>query len=155
MIVAENSNSAVRLQFTLRDFSALFEQPIGLGASGEVFLLDSAGMLLTPSRFRAPILPAAFTESDSCASAPSEREEIDDRGVATIHGVQSVSAFTVPICVDAHISHDEALAPAAALLVDLVTRAALFSVVGALLARIAAHWMSAPVQRLAASATGP
>jgi signal transduction histidine kinase len=50
------------------------------------------------------------------------------------------------------VSRAEVFAPAAALLSDLRARAFEFAVVGIILALIAAHWMSAPVQRLAASA---
>jgi signal transduction histidine kinase len=153
VILAENKDAALRLQFTLRDLSALFDQPVDLGPSGDVYLRDSAGIRLTPSRSDVAAAPAALGESShSCASGPSESDLIDYPRVDTIHSVQSVWAFGQPMCVDAFVSHGEALAPAGALLVDLARRAALLTGVGAVLALIAAYWMTAPVQRLAVSA---
>jgi signal transduction histidine kinase/CheY-like chemotaxis protein len=153
IIQAENAYASVRLQFNVSDLATLFEQPAGLGVSGEVFLQNSGGTFLTPSRFGGTSVPPDFAEGNrSCRSGPSERNDIDYRGVDIIQSVQPVSAFADPTCVDAHVSHDEALAPATVLLADLVTRAGLFSVVGVVIALIASYWMSAPVQRLAASA---
>jgi HAMP domain-containing protein len=151
-ILAENQNTAVRLQFTLGELSALFEQPVGLGTSGEVFLSDSSGTILTPTRFRAATVPGALAAGHSCASGPFERHDVDYRGVGVIQGAVSVSAFAQPLCVDAHVSLQEALAPAADLLGDLIRRTALLCGVGALLGLLAAYRISAPVQRLAASA---
>ncbi len=152
IVQAENAYASVRLQFNLSDLDTLFEQPAGLGESGEVFLQNSEGAFLTPSRF-AVSAPPDFAEGNrSCRSGPSDRTDIDYRGVDIIQSTQPVSVFAEPTCVDAHISHDEALAPATVLLADLVTRAAIFSLVGAVIALIASYWMSAPVQRLAASA---
>jgi signal transduction histidine kinase len=153
IVRAQDKDAVLRLQYALSDLSALFEQPIGLGAHGEVILHDSTRILLRPSRIGGQAGSAALGEwTHSCALVPSEWDDIDPRGVRTIHAVEPVLAFAQPMCVDAYVSHEEALSPAAALLVDLVKRAAIFSIVGVVLALIAAHWMSAPVQRLAASA---
>jgi signal transduction histidine kinase len=152
VILAQMDDAAVRVQFGLADFSALLEQPFGLGATGDLFLRDSAGILLT-TRTGSATFPASLGESrHSCAAGPSEWSELDYRGTDTIHGVHPVSGFVQPICVDAHLSHEEALVPAGKLLVDLLTPAALFAAMGGVLALFAAHWMTAPVQRLAASA---
>ena len=153
VISAENKGAAVRLVFSMRDLAALFEQPLGLGASGEVFLRNANSGVLTPLRFTLTPQVAVFAEgSHPCAWRASEWIDLDYRGVNTVHGTHPIDAFVQPLCVDAHVSYEEALAPAAALIVDLVTRATLFAVVGVLLALVAAHWMSVPVQRLAASA---
>jgi signal transduction histidine kinase/ActR/RegA family two-component response regulator len=150
---AENNETAVRLRFTLAEISALFDQPLGLGTGGEIFLRDFAGGFLTSPRFGGTTVPVASSEArHTCTPGPYEWVDIDYRGVDTLHGIHAVPAFAQPICVDAHLSHDEALAPAAALLSDLVIRAGEFAGVGIVLALIAAHWMSAPVQRLAAAA---
>jgi signal transduction histidine kinase/ActR/RegA family two-component response regulator len=153
VIQAENANATVRLQFNLSDLEALFEQPVGLGEYGEVFLQSSAGTFLTPSRFGGTSVPPDLAGGvRSCTFGPSERNDIDYRGIDIIQSEHPVSAFAEPTCVDAHVSHEEALAPATILLSELITRAALFSVVGVAIALIASYWMSAPVQRLAASA---
>jgi signal transduction histidine kinase/CheY-like chemotaxis protein len=153
VILAEHKGAAVRLVFNMRDVAALFEQPLGLGESGEVFLRDTNGAALTPLRFNLAPQVAVFAEaSHPCAWQASEWVDIDYRGVSTVHGTQRLHAFAQPLCVDAHVSHEEELAPADALVVDLVSRATMFAVVGVLLALFAAHWMSVPVQRLAAAA---
>jgi signal transduction histidine kinase/ActR/RegA family two-component response regulator len=151
VIFAENKGAAVRLVFSMRDLAALFEQPLGLLGSGEVFLRKASGGVLTPLRYNAPQV-AAFAEASYPCASPSEWIDIDYRGVNTVHGIHPLHTFAQPLCVDAHVSREEAFAPASALLVGLVTRATLFAFVGVLLALIAAHWMSVPVQRLAASA---
>lgn len=151
-ILAEDKDASVRLRFTLDGLSALFEQPVGLGGSGEVFLADSEGAILTPVRFPGVTRPVAMTAEHSCVSGPFERDDIDYRGVGVIRGVVSVSAFAHPLCVDAHVAREEALAPAVDLLNDLIERATLLSIVGALLGLVAAYRISAPVQRLAVSA---
>jgi signal transduction histidine kinase/CheY-like chemotaxis protein len=153
VILAQSADATVRLQFSVRDLDALFEQPAGLGPGGEVFLQNAAGAFITPSLYGGLALPADLAGgSRSCASGPSEGRDIDYRGVDIIQRVQPVAAFSEPTCVNARVSNDEALAPAAELLSELVTRAALFSLAGVVVALIASYWMSAPVQRLVTSA---
>ena len=153
VILAQDRGASVRLQFGLRDLSPLLDQALVGGASGELFLRGSTGGFLTSPRFgSAAAQPPPAEPSLSCASGPAEWSGIDYRGVDTIHAVHSVPAFGEPVCVDAHISHQEALAPAGVLLVALLTPGALFAAMGGVLALVAAHWMTAPVQRLAASA---
>src|SRR5262249_45458340 len=130
-----------------------FDQPFGLDANGEIFLRTAGGEFLTPLR-SAPVtvIGAAREIGRSCGIGSNVWLDDDYRGVATIHGLHEVSAFSQPTCVDAHVAHAEALEPAHTLLNDLLTRAALFAGVGALLVLIASRWMSAPVRRLAQSA---
>jgi signal transduction histidine kinase/ActR/RegA family two-component response regulator len=153
MIRAENKQTAVRLQFTLGEIAPLFDQPLGLGMGGEVLLRTFSGRFLTLPRGNGAPIPDVFNEAvHPCSLEPSEWSGIDYRGIDTFHGSHDVPAFAQPICVDAHLPRNEALAPAADLVLELITRAALFVLVGIVLALFAAHWMSAPVQRLVASA---
>ena len=152
-IRAEHRDTAVRLEFTLGEIAVLLDNPVGLGTTGEMFLRNVVGTFMTPPRFGGAGVPVAFAEwSHGCGLGASEWVDIDYRGVTTIHGLHDLSSFAEPLCVDAHVSRAEALEPAAALLSDLRARAAQFAAVGIVLALIAAHWMSAPVQRLVASA---
>ncbi len=152
LIRAESRSAEIRLEFTLDQVASMLETPAGLGASGDMFLRDASGTFLTPPRFGGAAVPVAFTEwSHGCGLDPSEWVDIDYRGIETVHGLRAVPGFAEPVCVDTHFSHAEALAPADALLADLGTRALQLAVVGIVLALVAAHWMSAPVQRLAAA----
>jgi signal transduction histidine kinase len=120
-----------------------------------VFFRDSAGTFLTPARFAtAPGVPGAtVTEAThSCSSGALEWVDIDYRGVTVVHGQHPVFSFAGATCVDAHLSHDEALAPAGALLLDLVKRGGGLAAVGVLIALVLSHWMASPVRRLAVSA---
>jgi signal transduction histidine kinase len=148
---AENRETAVRLTFGLGELAALFDQPLGLGAGGELLLRTARGGFLTPARFRAAVGPQPFLDTPA-GMEPSDFVDVDYRGVEVVHGVYPVTVFSEPLYVDAHLPHDEAMAPARALLADLLSRAAQLAGVGILLALLGAHRMSAPVQRLAASA---
>src|SRR5262249_51700227 len=132
VIRADNNETAVRLKFGPREISALLEQSLGsLGTGGEMFLRDASGAFLTPPRFGGASVPVASAEGRyECTRGPDEWEDIDYRGVQTFHGVHAVAVFPQSICVDAHLPYDEALAPAAALLSDLIIRAAQFAGVG-------------------------
>jgi len=153
LIRAENNDTAVTLEFTLGEIALLLDQPVGLGTNGEMFLRDAPGTFLTPTRFGSGSVPPAIAEwRPTCGVSPSDWIDIDYRGLAAVHGVHEVHAFAEPVCVEAHVSHAEALAPADTLLADLRDRAIQLAIIGIVLALVAAHWMSAPVQRLAASA---
>ena len=153
VVYAERSDASVRLLFRIDDFEPLFDQPLGLGAHGEVFLRASDGTLLTPPLAGAPPDATALIESGHpCTTAVGEWVDIDHRGIETIHGIHTVSAFAQPLCVEAHIARAEALAPAATLLTNLLRQSVIFALVGALLVLAASLWMTASLQRLAASA---
>src|SRR5262249_37674797 len=86
-----------------------------------------------------------------CRNGAGEIIGIDYRGVGTFHGYHPVPALG-GACIDAHITYDEAMAPAEAQREELIARGSLFVLIGALLSLIAARRIAAPVQRLAQSA---
>ena len=152
-ILADGQDASVRVRFTLDEVSALFEHPEGLGTSGEVVLFDADGAILTPLRGPGVTRLVATTGGRSCVAGAFERDDIDYRGVPIIQGVVAMSAFAQPLCVDAHLPRDEALAPATDLLRDLIQRAALLCGIGILFGLVAAYRISAPVGRLVVSAS--
>jgi signal transduction histidine kinase len=153
VIQSANRDASVRLLFPIEDLEGLFDQPLGFGTRAEVFLRADAGTPLTPSRAGVPADATALIESShSCVLGATEWVGIDDHGIETIHGMHPVSSFAQPLCVEAHVSRAEAVAPAGTLLVDLLRQAVIFSLVGAVLVLAASHWMTASLQRLAASA---
>jgi signal transduction histidine kinase/CheY-like chemotaxis protein len=151
-IRAINGATVLTMQFPVEDLESSVTGLSGLGSQGEVFLIDADANFLTPPRHAAPPGAAAIAEPvRQCMQGPAEVVDIDYRGVQTIHGLRPLQLFAGGACVDAHLGYDEALAPAEALVTDLVLRAGLFALVGALLSLIASHWIAAPVRRLARS----
>jgi signal transduction histidine kinase/CheY-like chemotaxis protein len=154
-IRAEHGRNAVSVQFTSEDLSSLFLDRSGLGLRGEVFLVDVAGAFLTPPRygpFSTPRTAAAAEPIGACQAGTPDVVELDYRGVRTIHGLLSVGLLLEATCVDAHLSLDEALAPADRLWNDLMVRGAMLAIVGALLSIVASQWIASPVRKLAIAA---
>jgi signal transduction histidine kinase/CheY-like chemotaxis protein len=155
VVSAANEHVSLRLQYALSDLFPLFEQSPLLGSSSEVFLRTGDGALLTPGRFASSDGGAPRTAGNAdrqCPTQPTTFVADDYRGVRAVHGVYPVKAFSTPTCVDAHVSHAEALAPAGVLLHDLVVPGTIFTAIAVLMALIAATGMTYPLRRLAASA---
>jgi signal transduction histidine kinase/CheY-like chemotaxis protein len=154
-IRAEHGRIAVTVQFTSEDLSTLFLDRSGLGQRGEVFLVEAGGTFLTPPRygpFSTPRTAATAEPIAACQSGASDVVDLDYRGVRTIHGLRPVGLLLEATCVDAHLSLDEALAPADRLWNDLMARGAILAFVGALLSIVASHWIASPVRKLAVAA---
>src|SRR5262245_13783830 len=154
-IRADRGRSAVILQFSSEDLSSLFIDRSGLGQRGEVFLADAAGFFLTTPRYGPDVTPrtaAAVEPMVACRSGTPDAVSLDYRGVRTIHGLRPVGLLLEPTCVDAHLSYDEALAPADRLWNDLMARGAILALFGALLSVMASQWIALPVRRLANAA---
>ena len=77
--------------------------------------------------------------------------DLDFTGVKSFQSFRPLDALGTA-CVGARLRYDEALAPAEQLRQDLGQRVAWFVIVGIVLSLMAAHWISAPVRRLALSA---
>jgi signal transduction histidine kinase len=136
--------------FDLGEFGPLFKDPIGLGG-GDVFLIDESGhsLMIPPG---ADIPPTMSIESvQSCLRGSSDIVAPDQRGVVAFQAFQPVPALG-PVCITARIAAAEVLAPAELLRQQLVWGGVVFAVLGALISLLAAHWIAAPVRRLAASA---
>jgi signal transduction histidine kinase/ActR/RegA family two-component response regulator len=155
---AAASGLTLTLRFTGDDLNQVFQNTYGLGESGEVFLTDATGRAVTPLRYASAseptgIPPASPHEpiADCLAGKSSQVVAPDYRGVKTIHGLRPVSVFGGG-CVDAHVSFDEALAPAVDLRRDLVNRSAIFLAIAIALSLVASQWISRPIRHLVASA---
>lgn len=150
---ATRGQALLTLQFGHEQVEKVFNDHSAFGRSAEVFLIDSGGRFLTPVSQGFSLTPAQTADLLSrCRSG-------DDGGFADrdFSGVKSFQSFR-PVtvlgtgCVGARLRYDEALAPAEQLGEDLVQRVAWFVVVGIVLSLVAAHWIAAPVRRLALSA---
>ena len=153
MRAIQRQTTTLTLSFDHQEVAQLFEDQSGLSQSGEIFLADYQGSLLTRGRHGASAVPkdraAEFLQY--CRSGAEAFVGDDYRGVKTFQSFRPLSALG-SACIAASVGYDEALAPAALLRSDLVTHGAWFVLVGAVLSLVAAHWISAPVRRLAASA---
>ena len=119
------------------------------------FSIDAVGTFLTPPRYgpsSTPRTAAAAEPIGACQAGTPDVVELDYRGVRTIHGLLSVGLLLEATCVDAHLSLDEALAPADRLWNDLMVRGAMLAIVGALLSIVASQWIASPVRKLAIAA---
>ncbi len=153
-MTATLGDAVLTTQFGHQDVWALFEGAAGLGAGGELFLVDADGQFLTAPRAGASrVAPpdAARELLAHCASGETEVEGVDYRGVRAIQSFRPLIGLA-GACIVARVDYDEALAPAARLRADLVARGAWFVLAGAVLSLIAANWISSPLRRLVMSA---
>jgi len=154
-IRATVGKSTLTIEFPLADLASFFVDRSGLGSLGDIFLIDADNGFLTPPRGGTESIPrgAAMVEPiDACLSGVPEVVDVDFRGMRTIHGLHATSVFVEPACVDAHVSYDEAMAPADALFNFLILPGGLFALIGVLVSIVVAGWMAAPVRRLARAA---
>ena len=148
---ARRRDVALLLQFDHEPVARLFEDPQAFTRSADVFLLDGTGQFLTPSRYRSPktvaraaaLLPHCRSGADGFIDVES-----NDRSFQSFRPLPVLGTA----CVGARIEYAEAVAPAEQLRGVLARRAAWFVFVGVVLSLVAAHWISAPVRRLAQSA---
>jgi signal transduction histidine kinase/CheY-like chemotaxis protein len=149
---ATRRDAALTLQFDHEQVERLFADHSAFGRSAEVFLIDSAGQILTGSNAASPPTPAQAAELLSrCKSSGDGFVDLDFSGAKSFQSFRPLVALGTA-CVGARLRYDEALAPAERLRDDLVQRVAWFVLIGVVLSLVAAHWISAPVRRLARSA---
>lgn len=142
---------AVTLRFTSYEVERLFVGRSPDGGSADVFLIDAAGQLLTPSRTASdkPLRNAALVER--CHNGAAQFLDADAAGVTSFHSLQPVKELG-GACIAARLGYDDTLAPAEKLREDLFRRVAWFVGVGIVVALLASHWIAAPIRRLAQSA---
>ncbi|MGH9315416.1 MAG: ATP-binding protein [Vicinamibacterales bacterium] len=141
----------LQVTFPVDPIAAIMRDRSGLGASGEVFLVDPAGYFLTPSRY-----PSAAGHSQPIAAAPivrclagenAEAIATNYRGADVVHGFRHVREIGGG-CIDAHIDRAEVFAPAAALGRRLAAITVVFMLGGVAVALVIAHVIAAPLGRL-------
>jgi signal transduction histidine kinase len=155
VVQATRDEITIELLFSGADIRRFFDDRSGLGSTGEVFLMDGQGGVLTPPRYapggtRVPGARVAESRPE-CTAGPGAIVDVDYRGVQTFHGFTPAPALG-SACVDAHIAYDEALAPAEQLRIDLAWRGLRFALLGVLASLIAARLTTAPVLRLVEAA---
>jgi signal transduction histidine kinase len=153
---AVHGDAVLRLQFDSEVVLPFFDDREDLGRVDDLYLTDPDGRFLTPVRYagaaRGTPPGADFAEPlHECRAFAGETLGIDYRGVQTIHGFRPVQSIGGG-CIDAHIPYSTLLAAAEQIRSGLITRGALFGLVGVMLSLIAANRIAAPVRRLARSA---
>jgi signal transduction histidine kinase/ActR/RegA family two-component response regulator len=147
---ARQHEAALIVQFDDTEVARLFEDPPALGRSAEVSLVDENGAFLTASPQGASAAHQARIAA-RCRSGDDGFVDFDYRGVRSFQSIRPLAALGTA-CVAAALPYAEAMAPAEQMRADLVRHAAIFVAVGAILSLVAAHWVAAPVRRLALSA---
>jgi signal transduction histidine kinase/ActR/RegA family two-component response regulator len=150
---ATRRDAVLTLQFGHEQVERLFGDQSAFGRSAEVFLLDSGGQILTgldPASSATPAQTAALLSR--CRSGADDGfVDVDYSGVKSFQSFRPLEVLGTA-CVGARLRYDEALAPAERLRGVLVRRVAWFVLGGIVLSLVAAHWIAAPVRRLARSA---
>ena len=149
---AQHRNLVLTLRFDATPVQTLFASYSAFRRGAEVYLLDAEGRFLASSaRDVSVAAPAQAAGLASRCQSATQFVDVDFTGVRSFQSLQPVAALG-GACVGARLAYDEALAPAEALRGALVRRVAWFVAGGIALSLIAAHWISAPIRRLAASA---
>lgn len=142
---------AVTLRFSHEQVAHLFDDYSAFGRESDVFLIDSAGFLAPANHpvVTAPAQAAALTAR--CREGAHQFVGTDFTGVKSFQSLQPLGVLG-GACVGARLRYDAVLAPAERLREILVQRVAWFVAGGMALSLIAAHWIAAPIRRLAQSA---
>jgi signal transduction histidine kinase/CheY-like chemotaxis protein len=155
VMTATLGDAVLTTQFGHAEVWALFEGAgTNLGSTGEVFLLDGDGQVLTAPRAglsRDTPPGAARDLLASCSGANGEGVGPDHRGVRSIQSFRRVAVLS-GACIGARLDYADALAPAESLRADLVARGAWFVLLGTILSLVAAKWIASPLRRLLMSA---
>jgi signal transduction histidine kinase/ActR/RegA family two-component response regulator len=155
---ARTGDLSLLVRFTTDGIVEIFASNYGLGRSGEVFLTDPLGSLVTPVRYPSGEDSRRIAEIEhqltgGCVSGEDRQVLAPDyRGVPTIHGLRAISVFGGVGCIDAHESYDEALAPAANMRRSLLYWVGGFLLAAILLSLLASAWIARPIRSLVSSA---
>ena len=152
VMTARRADLLLSLRFDSRPVDQLFSGFSAGDPSARVFLLDSEGRFLAPASLAAEKpRPQAAGLLKRCHAGAGEFVDDDLAGVKSFHSMRPLGVLG-GACVGATLRYDHALAPAERLREQLLQRVAWFVAVGVLLSLVAAHWIAAPIRRLARSA---
>ena len=144
---AERHDLALTLRFDNAPVEKVFAAYSPVRRNAEAFLLDPDGRILASSRGDVSRAPASALAA-RCRGGATQFLDVDAAGVKSFQSVQPVPAIG-GACIGASVPYAEALAPAETLRFELGRRVIWFVVGGIILSLLAAHWISAPIRRLA------
>ena len=147
-----DKDALLTMHYSVNTIQPIFTQHLSLGNSGETFLADAAGVMLTSARYQSALghglEPIAVMPMKHClATGDGNMLAPDYRGIPVIHGYKAIPEIGGG-CVMAHMEQAEAFAPLKALRTYTVAivLAALFSILAA--ATLLARWIAAPIERM-------
>jgi signal transduction histidine kinase/CheY-like chemotaxis protein len=146
---AARGRLTVRVRLPLDEIGAIFEDRSGLDATGEAFLTDGHGLLLTPARSLRVMQPALGDALQPCLTGTT--------GQLRVASGDMIAAFRpVPAlgggCIVARLPYAEALVPIHQLGRRFVLGSITFLLLGAILSAILARTATSPIRRLADTA---
>ena len=150
---ATRAGLTLTVHFDHEQVATLFAEPSGLGPASELSLVDYEGHFLARLGTGPPAVAgeAASAFLKNCRTGTGPFVDVDYQGSRAFQSFRPVAALGTA-CVASRVGYDQALAPAEHLRRQLVASGAWFVLAGAILSLVAAHWIAAPVRRLAASA---
>ena len=146
---AARGRLTVQVRLPIEEVSALFQNRSGLDATGDVFLTDGRGMLLTPARSLQAMHPALSDQLQPCLGGASGRLRLSDGDtIAAFRPVPAVGGG----CIVARLPYAEALVPIHQLGRRFVFGSITFLMLGAIVSLIIARRATNPIRRLAETA---
>jgi signal transduction histidine kinase/CheY-like chemotaxis protein len=143
----------LRARFPLTDLIDVLAERSGLGAYGELFLIDASGYRLTPvDRAVIDPFPAAPQLAAVCRDgSPPTGQIVDDRGIPVVTGLERTTAVGGG-CIVANMTYEAATAPIRRLAGLFVVASVMVMLAGAVVSGIAAEAATRPIKRLVGSA---
>jgi len=150
-VLSRNGNGVLTIRGDMQLPNQIFLDRYGLGQSGETFLTDNKGFLLTPPKY-----PARAGERSSLSGQPVQTcldgmdgEGLGEsyRGVAVIHGFRSVPEIGGG-CIMALIDQTEAFAPTKRVARDVAEVSGILAMMAIVCSLLLAQLVSRPMKRL-------
>ncbi len=151
---ATREELTLTLTFDHTQIQRLLEAPSGLPPGSDLSLIDYDGSVLATTTASGPQPMAVRSAAGllgNCRAGADAVVDVDNQGKRAFQSLRPVAALGAA-CVAARVDYDQTLAPAEQLRRQLFISGAWFVLAGVVLSLVAAHWIAAPVRRLALSA---
>jgi signal transduction histidine kinase/CheY-like chemotaxis protein len=146
---AARGSLTVQVRLPIDEINAVFQNRSGLDTTGEVFLTDRRGLLLTPARSLQAMQPALSDPIRPCLHGITGQLRVSDGD--TITAFRPVEAIGGG-CIVARLPYAEALVPIHQLGRRFVFGSIAFLMLGAIVSLILAGRATSPIRRLAEAA---
>ena len=146
---AIRADLTLTLMFDHTQVERLLESPSGLPPASDLSLIDADGSVLATTGAGVPTISAGSI--DNCRVGVDAVIDLDATGRRVFQSLRPIAALGTA-CIVARVDYDQTLAPAERLRRELFISGAWFVLAGIVVSLVAAHWIAAPVRRLALSA---
>jgi signal transduction histidine kinase/CheY-like chemotaxis protein len=148
-MTAARGRLIVRIRLPLDEVRAIFQDRSGLDATGDVFLTDERGLLLTPAHSLQLMQPALSDALQPCLSGASGQQRLAKGDmIAAFRPVPALGGG----CIVARLPNAEALVPIQQLGRRFVLASIGFLMIGVSVASVLARATTKPIRRLADTA---